>query len=83
MNTVNQAFHARLLARNDILLTQTILNRIFCIRFAIGCERTREGDIYRAVEIIVEEAESVVKEFRVKNDNAEQGIENGSANGGI
>jgi aromatic-L-amino-acid decarboxylase len=82
MNTVNQTFYSRLSARNDILLTQTILNGTFCVRFAIGSERTTEGDICRAVSILTEEAESVVKEFRVKNDNLGQGIGNGSVNGG-
>lgn len=74
MNALNQAFYSRLSARNDILLTQTILNGIFCVRFVVGSERTTEDDVCRAVDIILEEAECVVRESRVKNEKMGRGM---------
>jgi len=67
MNDLNQSFYSRLSSRNDILLTQTVLNGVFCIRLAIGAERTRSHDIDRAYEILVEEAERTVEEWKAKN----------------
>lgn len=69
-------------ARNDIFLTQTILNGAFCIRFSIGAELTTEDDICRAVDTLIEEAKNVVEELRVKNDKSEQSIANGSGSAG-
>ncbi|XP_006460873.1 hypothetical protein AGABI2DRAFT_185212 [Agaricus bisporus var. bisporus H97] len=82
MNTLNQTFYSRLSARNDIFLTQTILNGAFCIRFSIGAELTTEDDICRAVDTLIEEAKNVVEELRVKNDKTEQSIANGSVSAG-
>ncbi len=67
MNELNQAFYSHLSSRNDILLTQTVLNGVFCIRLAIGAERTRIDDIHRAYEILVEEAGKIVEEWKAKN----------------
>jgi hypothetical protein len=47
----------------------------------VGTERTTEADVCWAVDILIEEAESAVKEFRVKNDRRGKSIENGSVNG--
>lgn len=67
MNTLNQTFYSRLSARNDILLTQTVLNGVFCIRFVVGSERTTVDDIHRAADILVQEAKGVIEDWKVKN----------------
>jgi len=43
------------------MLTQTTLNGIFCIRFAVGATRTNEGHIQDAYDIIIEEAKSTIE----------------------
>ncbi|KAF9453963.1 hypothetical protein P691DRAFT_526375 [Macrolepiota fuliginosa MF-IS2] len=67
MNLVNQAFFSRLSSRNDILLTQTVLNGIFCVRFVVGSEQTTINDVYNAYEILVKEAEGAIEDWRAKN----------------
>lgn len=63
MNELTKSLYSRLSARSDILLTQTVLNGVFCIRFAVGSERTRVEDINKAVGVMVEEAEVVIREW--------------------
>ena len=57
LNTINKLFYARISARKDILLTQTILNGVFCIRFAIGAERTEVFHIKQAYNLLQKEAQ--------------------------
>ena len=61
LNNLNRYFFRRLSARRDIMLTQTTLNGIFCIRFAVGATRTNEGHIQDAYDIIIEEAKSTIE----------------------
>ena len=61
LNNLNRDVFARLSARRDIMLTQTSLNGIFCIRFAVGATRTNEGHIQDAYDIIIEEAKSALE----------------------
>ncbi|TFK45883.1 hypothetical protein OE88DRAFT_1715176 [Heliocybe sulcata] len=56
LNDLNRLFYTRLSKRHDLLLTQTQLNGVFCIRFAVGAARTEEADVRRAVDVIREEA---------------------------
>jgi aromatic-L-amino-acid decarboxylase len=49
-------FYARISARNNILLTRTMLNGVFCIRFAVGVQRTDEEHIRRAFDLLCAEA---------------------------
>ena len=60
LNRLNQDVFGRLSARRDIMLTQTSLNGIFCIRFAVGATRTNEGHILDAYNVIVEEAKAAL-----------------------
>ncbi|KAK0460895.1 pyridoxal phosphate-dependent transferase [Desarmillaria tabescens] len=48
LNTLNMSFFSRISARDDICLTQTWLNRVVCIRFAVGAVLTSERDIQKA-----------------------------------
>lgn len=61
LNEVNRLFFGRVSARHDIMLTQTTLNGIFCIRFAVGAARTTEQHIQSAFTIIEQEAKIAVE----------------------
>ncbi|EGO00872.1 hypothetical protein SERLA73DRAFT_178838 [Serpula lacrymans var. lacrymans S7.3] len=63
LNNLNRLFYGRISARNDILLTQTVLNGTFCIRFAIGAARTTEEHIKQAFDILSAEAELTLKHW--------------------
>lgn len=60
LNNLNRLFYGRISARDDILLTQTVLNGIFCIRFAVGAALTRETHIQQAYELLTQEAELTI-----------------------
>lgn len=66
LNDLNRAFYARVSARGEIFLTQTQLNGTFCVRFAVGAERTRREHIDRAWALIQEEAGVAVEEWAGK-----------------
>ena len=70
LNDLNRAFYARVSARGEIFLTQTQLNGVFCVRLAVGAERTRREHIDRAWALICEEAEGAVKEWAEKVKSA-------------
>ncbi|KIM41616.1 hypothetical protein M413DRAFT_445591 [Hebeloma cylindrosporum] len=72
LNNLNRDVFARLSARRDIMLTQTSLNGIFCIRFAVGATRTNEGHIQDAYNIIVEEAKSALKTWKSALETCDQ-----------
>ncbi|OCB88259.1 hypothetical protein A7U60_g4665 [Sanghuangporus baumii] len=61
-NRLTQALHKRLGERRDIVVTKTVLNDIFCIRFAVGSARTEERHIDAAYTIIMNEARAVIVE---------------------
>ncbi|KZT64413.1 hypothetical protein DAEQUDRAFT_732637 [Daedalea quercina L-15889] len=63
LNDLNRTFYAHVSARGEILLTQTQLNGTFCVRFAVGAERTRKEHIDKAWTLIQEEARLAVKEW--------------------
>lgn len=63
LNELNRSFYARLSARPDILLTQTMINGTFCVRFAVGAARTTNQHIDEAWRIIQEEAAIAVEEW--------------------
>ncbi|KAI0076732.1 hypothetical protein K474DRAFT_1201695 [Panus rudis PR-1116 ss-1] len=61
-NDLNRTFYARLSARPDILLTQTMINGVFCVRFAVGAARTTRAHIDSAWDIIQQEASSALQD---------------------
>ncbi|KAG8746154.1 hypothetical protein FRC10_006020 [Ceratobasidium sp. 414] len=63
-NALNRAFYARLSARKTLLLTQTDLAGTFCVRFAVGAVRTEERHIRDAMDILVEEAQATLREWK-------------------
>ncbi|KAJ7209656.1 pyridoxal phosphate-dependent transferase [Mycena pura] len=60
LNTLNSAFFARLAQRSDLAITQTVLNDVFCVRFAIGAARTTEMHVRTAFDAIMEEARATL-----------------------
>ena len=63
-NDLNQAFYRRISARHDIALTSTELNGIFCIRFAVGSKLSMEEHVQRAFDLISEEGEATIAEWK-------------------
>ena len=61
LDALNRAFHKALSARTDIFLTQTILNGTFCLRLAVGSQRTEEADIKWAFNVAQEVGRAVLK----------------------
>lgn len=61
LNELNRSLFGRLSARQDIMLTQTNLNGIFCIRFVVGAARTDEQHVRNAYDVVAEEAEGVLQ----------------------
>ena len=66
-NHINRQFYGRISDRNDILLTQTQLNDVFCIRFAVGAQRTTETHIQRAFDLLCFEAEQTMLELNQRD----------------
>ena len=58
LNELNRLFYGRISARNDIMMTQTYLNGIFCIRFVVGATKTTEVHVRAAYDILCKEAET-------------------------
>ena len=61
LNDLNRLFYGRISARNDIMLTQTSLNGIFCIRLAVGATRTTEVHVRAAYDLICKESEATLE----------------------
>ena len=63
-NDLNRAFHTRISAHSDkIFLTQTMLNDTFCVRFAVGAQRTRKAHVDAAWELVQENAREATEEW--------------------
>lgn len=64
VNDLNRKLYARLMEHSDKLyLTQTMLNDVFCLRFAIGAQRTELEHIDRAWELIKANARVVLQDL--------------------
>jgi aromatic-L-amino-acid decarboxylase len=57
-------FFDRIMGRRDIMMTQTDIDGIFCIRFVVGAERSTEAHIDRAFEIICEEGDATIEAWK-------------------
>ena len=66
LNELNQELFRRISARTDIYLTQTVLNGLYCIRFAVGSERSSEVHVAQAYGAIMEEAQATIAEWSIK-----------------
>jgi aromatic-L-amino-acid/L-tryptophan decarboxylase len=64
LNALNRDFFRRISARPDIYMTQTDLAGTYCIRFAVGGQRTQEKHVRAAFELLKEEAEGALKAWK-------------------
>ena len=64
-DALTRKLYEQINARKDILLTQTILNGVFCIRLAVGAERTETRHIDAAFKLISDEAHRAITELSV------------------
>jgi len=64
LNDLNKCFYERLSARRDVMFTQTMLSGIFCVRMAIGGARTEQHHINQAFNLLCEEADKALQEWR-------------------
>ncbi|TBU63376.1 pyridoxal phosphate-dependent transferase [Dichomitus squalens] len=61
-NDLNRALYSRLMEDSDKLyITQTLLNGVICLRFAIGAQRTEIEHIDRAWKVIKTSAQAIVQ----------------------
>ena len=61
LNNLNRLFHDQISGRDDILVTQTVLNGVFCIRLAVGAARTDSVHIQKAYDLLNKEAKIAVE----------------------
>jgi len=64
---LTRKLYSRVSARKDILLTQTVLQGVFCIRFAVGARRTEKEHIDAAYDLLCEEAEHVLADLKTSH----------------
>ncbi|TFY80083.1 hypothetical protein EWM64_g3932 [Hericium alpestre] len=65
LNDLNHAFHEALQSHHaELVLTQTEVGGVFCMRLAVGAARTEERDIVQAWTIIKEVAEDVLRRWK-------------------
>lgn len=60
----------RLNARPEVMLTQTVLksveSEVYCIRFAIGAQKTTWEDVEEIWHVVEQEGEKLLKEWKEK-----------------
>ena len=61
LNNLNKYFYDRISGRDDILLTQTVLDGVFCIRLAVGAARTNSVHIQKAYDLLNKEAKIAIE----------------------
>ncbi|KAF5345346.1 hypothetical protein D9758_008462 [Tetrapyrgos nigripes] len=64
LNNLNRLFYGRISARKEVLLTQTVLDGSFCIRFSVGSPRTQEEHVDKAFEILTHEARLAIESWK-------------------
>lgn len=61
VNTLNREFYSNLQSRSSLVLTQTLVGEVFCVRFAVGASRTEQSDIEDAWGVIRETGETTLR----------------------
>lgn len=62
-NELTLKLSQQLSARKDMTITRTVLNGVYCIRFAVGAERTEERHVDAAFSLIIGEARQVMDNY--------------------
>ncbi|KAF8220587.1 hypothetical protein L208DRAFT_747020 [Tricholoma matsutake] len=69
LNNLNRLFYNQISGRDDIYLTQTTLNGVFCIRMAVGAARTDSVHIQKAYDLLNKEAEMAIETWEQSTVN--------------
>lgn len=70
LNALNAELMDRLNARPEVMLTQTVLksveSEVYCIRFAIGAQKTTWADVEEIWHVVEQEGEKLLGEWKSK-----------------
>lgn len=61
MNALNREFYNNLQSCSRLVLTQTLIGEVFCVRLAVGASSTEQRDIEDAWGIIRETGETTLR----------------------
>ena len=61
VNALNREFYTNLQSHSSLVLTQTLLGEVFCVRLAVGASTTEQSDIEAAWSVIRETGETTLK----------------------
>lgn len=61
VNTLNREFYSNLQFHSSLVLTQTLIGEVFCVRFAVGASTTEKSDIEDAWSVIRETGETTLR----------------------
>jgi len=64
LNELNRIFFYHVSRRSDLFLVQTDLKGVFCLRLAVGAERTESKHIEAAFSAFKEEASRAMEEWK-------------------
>lgn len=67
LNDLNERYYQRLYERKDLMLTQTKLDGVHCVRFVTGAQKTERHHVETAFDICLETAKLMIKEFKESN----------------
>jgi len=62
---LTRKLYDRISVRQDIQLTQAVLEGMFCVRFAIGAARTEEKHVLAAFNVLTDEVISLLNDLRL------------------
>lgn len=64
VNELNRKFYSNLVAhRNELSLTHTAVNGVYCVRFVCGCPQTKEKHVDKAFQVIARVGAETVNGF--------------------
>jgi len=61
VNALNREFYSNLQSHSSLVLTQTLIGEVFCVRFAVGASMTEQSDIEGAWGVIKETGETTLR----------------------
>jgi aromatic-L-amino-acid decarboxylase len=61
VNALNREFYSNLQSHSSLVLTQTLVGEVFCVRLAVGASSTEQRDIEGAWGVIRETGETTLK----------------------
>jgi aromatic-L-amino-acid decarboxylase len=61
VNSLNREFYNNLQSHSSLVLTQTLIGEVFCVRLAVGASSTEQSDIEDAWGVIRDTGETTLK----------------------